>query len=292
MWRRLKLPGGQTPCTVTFLASWKTILKSPLPLYPCMQVRESILTSLLLVCGVLQVLNMTLFFMEAAVYRYFCNSLWFQLTIKSYQPDRDSVLNWFKKTYLLIRALMVCFSFFPPSYERDIVKNLESRKTPQIVLYWRDLQQTFTGLPATHHTQRRHYLSATRCHFRLWLVLIIFHIVFYFNNPLSSGSCDCTIAEFIQSFFFFQHRTGIFLSYCTMLKRAEQMDLISITLICLHSEETEVAINLHMFEFLFSPFFLLFGNPNYLCKEFPGRGKGKAASGLQLTVRHNIFSKG
>lgn len=211
MWRRLKLPGGQTPCTVTFLASWKTILKSPLPLYPCMQVRESILTSLLLVCGVLQVLNMTLFFMEAAVYRYFCNSLWFQLTIKSYQPDRDSVPNWFKKTYLLIRALMVCFSFFPPSYERDIVKNLESRKTPQIVLYWRDLQQTFTGLPATHHTQRRHYLSATRCHFRLWLVLIIFHIVFYFNNPLSSGSCDCTIAEFIQSFFFFSAQNRDFL---------------------------------------------------------------------------------
>lgn len=36
-----------------------------------------------------------------------------------------------------------------------------------------------------------------------------------------------------------------------MLKRAEQKDLISIILICLHIEETKAAINLHMFEFLF-----------------------------------------
>lgn len=79
-------------------------------------------------------------------------------------------------------------------------------------------------------------------------VLIIFHIVFYFNNPLSPGSCDCTIAEFIQSIFFL-HRTGIFLSYCTVLKRAEQRDLISVILICLCIEETKAAINLHMLIF-------------------------------------------
>lgn len=77
--------------------------------------------------------------------------------------------------------------------------------------------------------------------------------MFYFSNPLSLGSCDCTIAEFIQSFFFFffQRTTGIFLSFCTVLKRAEQRDLISIILICMCIEETKAAINLHMFQFLF-----------------------------------------
>jgi len=46
-----------------------------------------------------------------------------------------------------------------------------------------------------------------------------------------------------------------------------------------------------MFEFLFGFGGFFFGNPNDLCKELLGEGEGEAASGLKLTVSHNIFSK-
>lgn len=35
----------------------------------------------------------------------------------------------------------------------------------------------------------------------------------------------------------------------------------------------------------------MFSNPNDLCNEFLGKGEGKAASGLKLTVNHNIFRR-
>lgn len=91
--------------------------------------------------------------------------------------------------------------------------------------------------------------------------------------------------------FFSLHRTGIFLSYCTVLRRAEHRDLISIILICLCIEKTKAAINLHMLIFCLVLSIFLFSNPNDLCKEFLGKGEGEAASGLKLTVSHNIWRR-
>lgn len=76
-----------------------------------------------------------------------------------------------------------------------------------------------------------------------------------------------------------------------MLGKAEQRDLISIILICLCIEKIKAAINLYMLIFCLVLRLFLFSNPNDLCKEFLGKGEGEAASGLKLTVSHNIWRR-
>lgn len=131
----------------------------------------------------------------------------------------------------MIWPLQSSSAFSLPPCEMDVVKSSETRKTPIIVLQSRGLQQTFTGLLTTYHIQKRCYPSATQCHLRLWLVLIIFHVVFYFNNPLSSGSCDCTIAEFIQSLFFSaQNGDFLVILHCAQESWAKGYNLHNINL--------------------------------------------------------------
>lgn len=172
------------------------------------------------------------------------------------------------------------------------MKSSESRKTPIILLHSRGLQQTFTGLPATRLMQRRCYPSATQCHLRLWLVLMIVHIVFYFNNPLSSGSCNSTIAEFIQSFFSAQNRDFLVILHCAQESWAKGSNLHNINLSA-HWGNKSSNKSAHVWVFVWFEVFW-FGNPNDLCKDFLGGrgGKGETASDLKLTVNHNIFSKG
>lgn len=68
----MQLSRGQTPHSVT-LDSWKTVFKSPscFTLAHKSEKHQSTLASLLLVCGVVQILFGTMVFMDDAGYKHF-----------------------------------------------------------------------------------------------------------------------------------------------------------------------------------------------------------------------------